>query len=184
MNSLQQPHEVRLRGLSDLEKRTVWCTPEHSDGATASIEPSLDDTIDMPVPPFLSCENAGLTRSLEAAMRRGYLLLLPAVLGLAGFVRAPAASTPLTVNGIYCNVSGGWWYDCYADVSGGSGVYNSFAWTITERSAAYFVSQKSAWTYVSEYSDMCNDDNNYTVELTVTDSQWATATGMTMFYCD
>lgn len=107
-------------------------------------------------------------------MRRGYLLLLPAVLGLAGFVRAPAVNTPLTVDSVSCQSYTTWRFSCTAQVSGGSGVYNSYSWSWDS---------SSQWTYVNEMEGNCSGDGLVIVNVTVTDSNWNTASGIGGFYC-
>ncbi len=112
-------------------------------------------------------------------MRRGSLLLLPAVLALAGFVRAPAA-TPITVNSISCQVyPAGTYYVCTADVSGGTGTYNSFAWTLDEG----YSGTRNEWTYVAEVQGNCTPSAFVQLTLVVRDSNWDTGTGNTAFYC-
>jgi hypothetical protein len=120
-------------------------------------------------------------RSLEDAMRRGPLLLLPAaVLALAGFDHAPAAKTPLSVDSVYCQAYSTWRFSCVATVSGGSGVYNSYDWDWP----LSYSGPGGAWTYVNEVEGHCGGGDGFvTVEVTVTDSNWNTATGYGGLYC-
>ncbi len=113
-------------------------------------------------------------------MRKKSLLLLPAVLTLAGFVRPSAETTPLTVDSVYCQSYTTWRFSCVANVSGGSGVYNSYAWTWPQ---SYGGAPGTEWTYVNEVEGNCGGDGFVTITLTVTDSTWNTATGYGGFYC-
>lgn len=113
--------------------------------------------------------------------RTRYLLLLLAVLAFAGFSRPPAST--LSVDGVYCNNGGGGYFYCYADVSGGSGSYSSYAWQYTEYRVTRTYYTNRATTYDPTLSDNCTVDRNVAISMTVTDSQGATATGSTDLYC-
>ena len=116
-------------------------------------------------------------------MRTRSLLLLPAVLALAGFAPAPA-STPITVNSISCYVypSGGY-YLCTASVSGGTGTYNSYDWTLDEYYGGSYAGTRNEWTYVEEVQGNCTPGTFVQLTLKVRDSNWDTGTGNTAFYC-
>ena len=113
-------------------------------------------------------------------MRRGYLLVLPLVLALGGFAHAPAASTPLTVDSVVCQTYTTWRFSCVANVSGGSGVYNIYDWDWPQR----YWGAGGARTYWNEIEDTCGGGDSFvTIAVTVTDSNWNTATGYGGFYC-
>lgn len=113
-------------------------------------------------------------------MNRIRFLLVPAFLCLAAF--APARAT-LSVDGVFCNNNGGGTFGCYADVSGGTGVYTSYAWRFTERLLNYTYAPTYTTTYDQTVYDYCTVGRSVSVLVTVTDSQGATASGTAQFYC-
>jgi hypothetical protein len=117
-------------------------------------------------------------------MRRNrFLLLVPAVLALAGFSRATESETTLTVNWVFCNNNGGGAFGCYVDVSGGSGTYVSYALSWTQHQGSYWYGPFTASGSNPYVWGNCTVGWTLQVTATVTDSQAATATGTTTHLC-
>lgn len=115
-------------------------------------------------------------------MRRRYLFVLPVVLALAGFVRAPATDSTLSVN-VFCNNNGGATFKCDADVSGGTGLYTNYAWRVVEKYFNQTISDYRESTSYRWLYGTCTVGNTVYVTVTVTDSQGATGSGSGSIRC-
>jgi hypothetical protein len=123
--------------------------------------------------------------------RRMAAAAAPLLLTLSGFgLTAPAqaagpqiAATPLTATVVDCSLDGAMpgkvnvtQFDCTAAADGGTGGY-SYAWAGVSYASFFFnANADDAW-------GMCNAGQHATVQVTVTDSSGATATGRATFLC-
>jgi hypothetical protein len=121
-------------------------------------------------------------RFLETAMRRRYLFVLPVMLGLAGFVRAPANDSTLTVE-LFCNNNGGGTFMCDAYVTGGTGLYTNYAWRVVEKYFSNTISDYRSNTSYHQIYGSCTVGNTVYATVTVTDSQGATGSGSGSIKC-
>lgn len=99
-------------------------------------------------------------------------------------VSTPAYAATLTVGSLGCQAAfaggaAGYFYDCAAEVAGGTGRYTSYTWRI------------QLWSNPPQYystggpffSAQCTRGGLYTVSLTVRDSGGATASASSRFRC-
>lgn len=99
------------------------------------------------------------------------LLLLPALVALAGFSRAPGAAEALPA-GVFCNNNGGGTFYCETLAGGGSGY--TYDWRYTETAIYPYNPPRRQITSDPWVTDSCTVGRRVTVTLTVTDSQGAT----------